>query len=211
MASGRLHRAVGRAAVDHTERVVLARSGQIDLAHALLQVERRLVDVVRPLQVVAVVALARLRELTLGEREGNVQKERHVGTRQAVIAVLGLENPVFERAALLFRGEFGALERHVRVDVAVQHHRFARREPLPDPRGRIAPIAGEEQRHQIGVDRLDRPQLAAQEAGDQLAEDRARRNAGNGGSGTPSRAVRKAPATCGSGSISPLRPNLRVR
>ena len=84
----------------------------------------------------------------------------------------GASLPVFERTAFILRREFRALERHVRIDVTVQHHGFARREPLPDLSRRIAPVAGEEQRHQIGIDRLDGPQFAAQETGDQIAENR---------------------------------------
>ena len=129
-------------------------------------------DVAPALQVVAVVAFADSGELPLGEREGHVEEQRQVGARQAVMDELQVENPAHQPVALLSGRQFGALEPHVRIDEAVQHDGLARGDPPPDLRSGIGPVAGEEQRHQIGIDLVHAAEPAAQEAGDQLAVNR---------------------------------------
>ena len=124
------------------------------------------------LQVVAVVSLADLRELSLGEGERHVEEQRQVGTRQVVVTEFQVQNPLREAVAPLAGRKFRTLETHVRIDVTVEDHGFAFGDPRPDLRTGRRTVAREEQGHQIGIDRLDGTQFAAQETGDQIAENR---------------------------------------
>ena len=64
---GRTHRPRRIAAIDHTQRIVLRRGGEVHLAHAPLLVERVGVRVPAAVQVVAGVALADGEDGRLGD------------------------------------------------------------------------------------------------------------------------------------------------
>ena len=80
-------------------------------------------------------------------------------------------DPFGQPVAFFTGGQLGALETHVRIDIAVEDDRLALREPLPDPGGGIGTVSREEQRHEVGVDLTHAAELAAQETGYQLAVD----------------------------------------
>ena len=80
-----IHRPRRIAAIDDPQRGVFGRGFEVYAAHGLLQGERRLVDVLSALQVLAVVALAQFGEFALGKGERHVEEQGHVGTRQAVM------------------------------------------------------------------------------------------------------------------------------
>lgn len=63
----------------------LAAASRYTLRTACCKGERRLVDVLSALQVLAVVALAQFGEFALGKGERHVEEQGHVGTRQAVM------------------------------------------------------------------------------------------------------------------------------
>lgn len=98
---GRTHRPRRIAAIDHTQRIVLRRGGKVHLAHAPLQVESVFVNVPAALQVVAVVSLADLRELSFGEGERHVEEQRQIGARQVVVTEFQVQNPLREAVAPL--------------------------------------------------------------------------------------------------------------
>ena len=142
---------------------------KVDLAHGALQRQRRFVDVIGTVQIGAVVAFARRRKAAFGKGKGYVEEEREVGTRQVVVAELEVENPSRQSPPGLPFGQFGALVGYVRIDIAVEDNGTPLGKPLPDLRSGFGPVAGEEQRHQIGVHLLHTAEFAAQKAGDEFA------------------------------------------
>ena len=77
------------------------RRTQIDLTHRALQVERRLVNIVCAIQVLAVIALALLLQLALGKCKRHIEEYRQVGLRNCELLVLGEQNPLMQSCTLL--------------------------------------------------------------------------------------------------------------
>ena len=168
----RLHAAAIVAAIDHAQRRIESCGIEVDLAHGTLEGERRLVDVLGALQVAAVVALAHGGELALSERKGHVEEQRQIGPRQGVVSELEIEDPTGQPAALVARGQLGALVTDVGIDIAVEQHGLAVGDPLPDLGRGLGPVAGKEQGDEVGIDPVGAAELAAQKTGDELAVDR---------------------------------------
>lgn len=169
-ALGRRHAARGVAAIHQPHAGVGGRGVEVDAAHGALQRQRRLVDVLRAPQIAAVGPFALLGELALDEGERHVEEERHVGARDGVAAVFEVEDPVAQPPPLAVAApEAGALVGDIRPHVAVEHHGPPLGEPRADRLRRIGPVAREEERHEVGIDRIGAAELAPQEAGDQLA------------------------------------------
>ena len=85
------------------------------------------------------------------------------------MTVFQIDDPVAQFPPGLRIGNLGALVGHVGIDIPVQYHAFPLRQPAPDRRSRIGPVAGVQQRHDIGIDPVDSAELAPQKAGDQLS------------------------------------------
>ena len=128
-------------------------------------------DVLGTGEVIAVLPLAMMRETLLHKADGNVQEQVQVRFREFKVAVLGVENPVPEPAALLQILQLGALVGDVGIDVAVQQDGLSPGERLPHSGGGPVPVFGKQKRHQLGVHCLYAAELSFQETGNEVSVD----------------------------------------